>query len=76
MPRKQRKSTKQQRGGGYHYPNEYFGHSSGAYLDASDPHMTPRASDASMARAEHAIRGDVNVTGIQTGGGGTHMPSE
>ena len=74
MPRKQRKSTKQQRGGGYRYPNEYFGHNSGAYFDASDPCMTHRASDASMARAEHAIRGD--VTGIQTGGGGTHMPSE
>ena len=77
MPRKQNKSKsmKQQRGGGgYHYPGEYFGHQSNAYVDANDPSMAHRVSDTSVARGEHTIHDD--VTGIQTGGGGTHMPSE
>ena len=69
MPRRSMKQRKQ-RGGGYNLPSEYFGSPSGQYLDASDPALAPRASNPTIARAEHAVTGNASteLTGIQTGG--------
>ena len=76
MPRRTRQKQKQQRGGSsYHMPSEYFGHQSGAFLDATDPAMAPRAADPVMARAEIPVRGNAftDLTGIQTGGARTRQ---
>ena len=68
MPR--RTKTRQQRGGSYNRPSEYFGVNSGQYVDATDPALSPRAHDPTMARAVTPVRGNAStsVTGIQTGG--------
>ena len=70
MPRRSMKQRKQ-RGGGYNRPSEYFGVSSGQYLDANDHALTPRASNPAVARAEIPVRGNggTELTHIQTGGG-------
>ena len=66
------KLTHNQTGGGYYRPHKYFGMSSGQYLDANDPALTPRASNPAVARAGIPVRGNggTGLTHIQTGGAG------
>ena len=79
MPRRSTKQRKphKQRGGGYNRPSEYFGVSSGQYLDANDTALSPRAANPAVARAGIPVRGHgtTDVTHIQSGGG-YNRPSE
>jgi hypothetical protein len=65
-----RRRRRSQRGGSYNRPSEYFGVNSGQYVDYTDPSLTPRAHDPTVARAVIPVRGNASagVTGIQTGG--------